>query len=75
MISFKRTKKRNLHHPGEKYMLLGVAAMFVLLMVMMISALSGKSHLEDRLVETREMMAASIQSTKAPIWPEKCCPR
>lgn len=62
MISFKRTKKRNYQHPGEKYFLYGIAGMFVLLLVLMLSAFSGKERLDDQLTETCEMMAASIQS-------------
>lgn len=62
MISFKRTKKRNYRYPGEKYMLYGIAGMFVLLLILMLSAFSGKNQLENQLTETREMMAATIQS-------------
>ncbi len=62
MISFKRTKRRNYRHPGEKYMAIGIAGMFGLLLVFMLTAFSAKSHLEHQLDETREMMAASIQS-------------
>ena len=61
MVSFKRTKKRNYRHPGEKYLTLGVAGMFALLLIVMLAAFSGRSHLEAQLNETREIMAASIQ--------------
>ncbi len=62
MISFKRTRRRNYKHPGEKYMLLGLAGMFALMLIIMLSASSGRSRLEAQLGETREIMAASIQS-------------
>ena len=62
MISFKRTKRRNYKHPGEKYLILGVAGMFALMLIMMLSASSGRNRLEAQLDETREIMAASIQS-------------
>lgn len=62
MVSFKRTRKRNMQHPGEKYFLYGIAGMFVLLLILVVTAFSGKGRLDNRLTETREMMAASIQS-------------
>lgn len=62
MISFKRTKRRNYQQPGEKYVLFGAAGMFVLLLIMMLTATSGRNHMENKLTDTREMMAASIQS-------------
>ena len=62
MVSFRRTKKRNYQHPGEKYFLYGIAGMFALLLILMISAFSGKGQLNHQLTETREMMAASIQN-------------
>lgn len=62
MISFKRTKKRSYQNPGERYFLYGLAGIFVLLTVLMLSAFSGKGSLQTQLDEAREMMAASIQS-------------
>jgi len=61
MVSFRRTKRRNYTHPGEKYMIFGVAAMFVVMLIIMLGASSGKNRLETQLNETREIMAASIQ--------------
>ena len=43
-------------------MFFGVAGMFVLLLVMMLSAASSRNHLDNRLNEAQEMMAASIQN-------------
>ena len=62
MISFKRTKRRSYKHPGEKYLALGIAGMFALLLVFMLTAFSGRNRLDHQLGETREMLAASIQS-------------
>lgn len=61
MISFKRTKRRNYTHPGEKYMLAGAAGIFVLLLVLTLSAFSAKGSLQMQMNDAREMMAASIQ--------------
>lgn len=62
MISFKRTKKRSYRNPTEKYFFYGLAGVFVLLTVLMLTAFSGKSSLKLQLDEAREMMAASIST-------------
>ena len=62
MISFRRTKRRDYRQYREKYVIFCIAGMFILLLVMMLTATSGKKRLENQLIETREMMAASIQS-------------
>ena len=65
MLSFRRTKRRNYMHPGEKYLFFGVAVMFALMMIIMLGAASGKNRLENQLGETREIMAAAIQRNMA----------
>ena len=62
MISFKRTKRRSYRNPAEKYFFCGLAGVFVLLTVLMLTAFSGKGSLQTQLDEAREMMAASISS-------------
>lgn len=62
MVSFKRTKRRNYKHPGDQRLLLGVAGMFVLMLTIILGVSSGKNRTEAQLAETREIMAASIQS-------------
>ncbi len=62
MVIFKRNRKRNYQNPAEKYALYGLAGVFTLMLVMMIVGFSGRSRLSGLLMETREMMAASIQS-------------
>ncbi len=62
MITFKRTRKRSYQHPGEKYLFYGIAGVFTLMLVMLVVAFSGRSRMNEQLLETREMMASSIQS-------------
>lgn len=62
MISFRRSRTRSFEHQGEKYLLIALAGSFILLVVMLLFAFSGKSRLQAQMDESLEMMAASVQS-------------
>ena len=62
MIGFRRPRMRTFEQHGEKYLLLALAGSFILLVVMLLFAFSGKSRLQKQLDTSLEMMAASVQS-------------
>ncbi len=62
MISFRRSRTRSFEQQGEKYLLIALAGTFILLVIMLLFAASGRNRLQAQLDETREMMAASVQS-------------
>lgn len=67
MISFKRTKKRNFQHPGEKYMLYALAGVFVLMLtlVRLSSAPSDYIFMADSLLPTENKGAPQIYKSKS----------
>lgn len=62
MLSFKRTKKRNYRNPREKYLAIGAASLFALLLILTLIGFVGRSGLQAQLDETQDILAASIQS-------------
>ncbi len=61
MISFKRTKKRTYRSPKEKYLWLSAAGVFCLMLILTLVGFLGKNSLQMQLMETQDMLAASIQ--------------
>ncbi len=61
MIQIKRTRKRS-YQGVAQYLPLAIAGVFILLLVLTIVGFTGKGRLTARMSESREMMAASVQS-------------
>ncbi len=61
MTSFKRSRTRSFEQQGEKYLLITLAGAFILLVVMLLFASSGRNRLQNQMDEGMEIIAASIQ--------------
>ena len=62
MISFKRTKKRSYRNPLKRRLLFCVVGLFAVMLTLTLSAFASRSRMAAHLTETREIMAACIQS-------------